>query len=220
MSQRAVVPGPGTVRVGRFIGRLGVVSLPAVEVGLDLDQRVVRRHVAKLEAAGWLVRAAVDLGRGIRRVAHRRRHRRRGARRRSPGQVAACGDHDRARRARRLVGRARRARGRAWKSARELAVERDRWAVTARCERGYTELLPDLAVWLERSGRPVAVIAESGGRREDRQKMILEGWRDGIVSGRYAAVRYDCANEAVEHWIRRLARKVGLTGWGSPQPYS
>src|SRR5450631_3786725 len=45
-------PGPGTLRVGRFIGRLGVVSIPAVEVGLDLDQRVVRRHVAKLEAAG------------------------------------------------------------------------------------------------------------------------------------------------------------------------
>jgi DNA-binding MarR family transcriptional regulator len=42
--------------VGRFIGRLGVVSLPAIEAGLDLDQRVVRRHVARLEAAGWLVR--------------------------------------------------------------------------------------------------------------------------------------------------------------------
>jgi hypothetical protein len=53
---RSFVPGPGTVRVARFIGRLGVVSLPAVEVGLDLDQCVVRRHVAKLEAAGWLAR--------------------------------------------------------------------------------------------------------------------------------------------------------------------
>ena len=220
MSQRAVLPGPGTVRVGRFIGRLGVVSLPAVAVGLDPDQRVVRRHVAKLEAAGWLVRepwiwgegsvvwltgAGIEgagLG-GVRPV-------------KSPpgattiahgvlvGWSAARVEH----------------RGRVWKSARELAVERDRWAVRARCERGYTELLPDLAVWLKRSGAPVAVIAESGGRREDRQKMILEGWRHGIVSGCYAAVHYHCANEAVEHWIRRLARKVGLTGWGSPQPYS
>jgi hypothetical protein len=67
-------------------------------------------------------------------------------------------------------------------------VERERWAVRARCERGYTELLPDLAVWLKRSDPPIAVIAESGGRREDRQKMILEGWRDGILSGRYAGV--------------------------------
>lgn len=51
-----LVPGPGTVRVRRFIGRVGVVSMPAVAVGLGLDERVVRRHVAKLEAAGWLSR--------------------------------------------------------------------------------------------------------------------------------------------------------------------
>ena len=107
-------------------------------------------------------------------------------------------------------------RGRVWKSARELAVERERWAVRVRCERGYSELLPDLAVWLKRSEPPVAVIAEAGGRREDRQKMILEGWRDGIEAGHYSAVHYHCANEAVEHWITRLARKVGLTGVGFP----
>jgi hypothetical protein len=56
--------GPGTLRVGRFIGRVGVVSLPAVEAGLDLDQRVVRRHVAKLEAAGWLTREPWVWGEG------------------------------------------------------------------------------------------------------------------------------------------------------------
>ncbi len=55
------------------------------------------------------------------------------------------------------------------------------------------------------------MIAESGGRREDRQKLILEGWRDAIWSGRYIAVRYDCASPSVAHWINRLARKVGLT---------
>ena len=57
---RQIVPGPGTLRVGRFVGRMGVVSIPAIEVGLDLDQRVVRRHVAKLKAAGWLARAPAD----------------------------------------------------------------------------------------------------------------------------------------------------------------
>ncbi len=81
-----------------------------------------------------------------------------------------------------------------------------------RCERGYTEQLPDLAGWLEHSSAPVAVIAESGGRREDRQKMILAGWRDAILTGRYVAVRYDCASMSVAHWINRLAMKVGLTG--------
>jgi hypothetical protein len=205
-------PGPGTLRVGRFIGRLGVVSIPAVEVGLDLDERVVRRHVAKLEAAGWLVREpwvwgdgsvvwltgsgieGVGLG-GVRPV-------------KSPpgattiahgvlvGWSAARVEH----------------RGRVWKSSRELAVERERWAINARCERGYTALLPDLAVWFKRSEPPVAVITESGGRREDRQKQILEGWRDAILSGRYSDVHYYCSDASVAHWITRLAKKVGLTG--------
>ena len=211
MSQRVVL-GPGTVRVGRFIGRLGVVSLPAVRVGLDLDERVVRRHVARLEAAGWLAREpwiwgegsvvwltgagieGVRLG-GVRPV-------------KSPpgattishgvlvGWSAARVEH----------------RGRVWKSSRELAVEGERWAVKARCERGYTELLPDLAVWFKRSEPPVAVITESGGRREDRQKQILEAWRDAILSGRYSDVHYYCSDASVAHWITRLARKVGLTG--------
>ena len=208
---RQVVQGPGTLRVGRFIGRLGVVSLPAVQAGLDLDQRVVRRHVAKLEAAGWLARApwvwgegsvvwltaagieGAGLG-GVRAV-------------KSPpapttiahgvlvGWSAARAEH----------------RGRTWKSARELALDPERWAVPMRRERGYAEQLPDLAVWPQRSTAPGAVIAESGGRREDRQKMILEGWRDAVRSGRYSAVRYDCASPSVAHWIARLARKVGLT---------
>ncbi|MFZ0043506.1 MAG: hypothetical protein WAK93_19510 [Solirubrobacteraceae bacterium] len=102
-------------------------------------------------------------------------------------------------------------RGRTWKAARELALDPDRWAAPMRCERGYTHQLPDLAVWLNDSEPPGAVIAESGGRREDRQKLILEGWRDALWSRRYIAVRYDCTSPSVAHWINRLAGKVGLT---------
>jgi hypothetical protein len=87
-----------------------------------------------------------------------------------------------------------------------------RCGLSRRCERGYTELLPDLAVWLKRSAPPVAVIAESGGRREDRQKMILEGWHNGILSGRYSGVHYHCASASVAQWISRLAKKLGLIG--------
>jgi hypothetical protein len=99
-------------------------------------------------------------------------------------------------------------RGRVWKSARELALEPERWAVLARCERGYTRQLPDLAVWLKRSGPPIALISESGGRREDRQKKILEGWGDAAFDGRYAGVLYDCANESVARVITRLVNKL------------
>jgi hypothetical protein len=204
--------GPGSLRVGRFIGRLGVVSLPAVEAGLDLDQRVVRRHVARLEAAGWLARAPWVWGQGsvvwltgtgvegaglggVRPV-------------RSPpapttiahgvlvGWSAARVEH----------------RGRIWRSTRELAVERERWEVAIRCDRGYTRQLPDLAVWLKDSVPPVAVIAESGGRREDRQKLILEGWREALRSGQYAGLRYDCVSASVARWITSLAKKMRLTG--------
>jgi hypothetical protein len=42
--------------------------------------------------------------------------------------------------------------------------------------------------------------------------MILEGWRDAILAGRYLAVRYDCTSTSVVHWINSLAKKVGLTG--------
>ena len=102
-------------------------------------------------------------------------------------------------------------RGRTWKSARELALDGERWEVPTRCERGFTTQLPDLAVWLKSSGPPWAVIAESGGRREDRQKLMLEGWRDAVHVGRYAGVRYDCASPSVASSISRLAKKVWLT---------
>ncbi len=150
MAQRLVV-GPGSVRVGRLVGRLGVVSLRAVEAALDLDERVVRRHIAKLEAAGWLAREpwiwgegsvawltglgteSLGLG-GLRPV-------------KAPPAPTTISHAV-------LVGwsaaRLERRR-RAWKSARELALDPERWAVTARCERGYTTQLPDLVGWVKPS---------------------------------------------------------------------
>lgn len=163
--------GPGSLRVGHFIGQLGVVQLPAVQLGLDLNERVVRRHVARLEAAGWLERAAwiwgagsvvwlteaglqgTGLG-GIRPV-------------RSPATPTTIAHGI-------LVAwsaaRAQR-RGRRWQSARELELDYDRWAVRMRDDRGYRSQLPDLAVWPRGSERPVAVIGEIGQRRADRQRM-------------------------------------------------
>lgn len=210
MGRQTVGLGPGTLRVGRFIGRLGVVSLPAVQAGLDLDERVVRRHVARLDAAGWLDRAPWVWGEGsivwltnlgIERAGLG------GLRAVKAPPAPTTISHGV------LVGwSAARAekRRRVWQSARELALDPERWAVRMRCERGSTKQLPDLAVWLKRSGPPIAMIAESGGRREDRQKWILEGWRDALYAEQYSAVLYDCANDSVAHWIHRLAKKARL----------
>jgi hypothetical protein len=199
------------MRVGRFIGRLGVVSLPAVQVGLDLDERVVRRHVAKLEAAGWLARApwlwgegsitwltsagieATGLG-GVRAVA-------------SPPAPTTithgvlCGWS--AARSERLGNR--------WTASRELAVDHERWAIPVRGEHRPVTRLPDLAVWRPGDERPAAIIAECGGRRRDRQKAILEAWRNAILSDRYSMVRCDCASVPLADSISRLAQTIGLS---------
>ena len=199
------------MRVGRFIGKVGVVSLPAIAVGLDLDERVVRRHVAKLEKAGWLVRAPLLWSQG------------------SVAWLTAAGNDAMGLAALRPIksppspttmrhgvrvgwtaARMER-RGRPWISAREMDVDRDRWAVSARCDRGFTDQLPDLAIWVEPYELPCAVIVDSGNRRNDRQNMILKGWRDAIHNGHYARVQYDCSSRSGAERIRQLAKAVWLT---------
>jgi hypothetical protein len=171
----------------------------------------VRRHVAKLEAAGWLGRTpwirgegsavwltaagieAVGLG-GVRPML------------KSPKSTTLTHGITVGWTAARIQRR-----GLEWRGSRELAVDPDRWAVPARGEHGPTTLLPDLAVWRTPSAPPVALVVETGGRREDRQKRILEGWRDAVLTGHYSAVQYDCADPSVTRWIRRLAARASLS---------
>lgn len=203
--------GPGSLRVGRFIGRLGVVSLPAVEVGLDLDERVVRRHVARLEAAGWLGRAAGFWGEGSVAWLMARGLGGAGLGELRPVKVPprpATVSHGV------LVGwsaaRVQR-RGRPWRSARELALDAEQWAIRVRGEGGASRgRLPDLAVWLSASKSPVALVVDAGLARADRQRAILEGWRDAIDSGQYLGVRYECTSESVADRVFHLAEKVHL----------
>ena len=210
MSEREM-PGPGTVRVARFIGRLGVASVPAVGVGLDLDERVVRRHVARLEAVGWLGRMPWVWGEGS--VVWLTSAGVRGAGLGAVRAVKAPPSPTTTAHGVLVAWSAARMerRGLRWLSARELAADADRWAVRMRDERGYRKQLPDLAVWPRGVERPVAIVGEEGHRREDRQRMILEGWRDAIWAEQYAAIQYDCASAAAVAKIRRLAKKERLT---------
>jgi hypothetical protein len=98
-----------------------------------------------------------------------------------------------------------------WLSALELAADADRWAVTMRDERDYRKQLRDLAIWRRGADRPVAIVADAGHRREDRQRMILEGWRDAIWAEQYVAVKYDRASAAAATKIRRIAKRAQLT---------
>jgi hypothetical protein len=101
-------------------------------------------------------------------------------------------------------------RGLKWLAARELAVDEPRWAVRHRHDYGHSTQLPDLAVWVPGSEKPVAIVCEETRRREDRQRWRLEGWRDAINAGRYECVQYDCANEPLATWIKNLGKKIGL----------
>jgi hypothetical protein len=84
-------------------------------------------------------------------------------------------------------------------------------AVRIRDEQGAShDRVPDLAVWLPDAERPIAVIVESGHRRDDRQRRILEGWRDAVHAGQYARIRYDCTSASVAQRIKRLADKAWL----------
>jgi hypothetical protein len=212
MTAEGRLPGPGSVRVGRWVGRLGVVSLPAVAIGLDLDERVVRRHVTRLQEAGWLGRAAGRWGEGS--VVWLTERGLAGiglgglsAVRASPAPSTTSTAHGV------LVGwsaaRSQR-RGHVWLSARELALERERWEVRVSDERGWRGVLPDLAVWLTQDAPPIGLIVDAGVRRRSRQRAILEGWRDAIRSGRYGGVRYDCAGEQAARGITTVAEMIGL----------
>ena len=215
VAEQTAEMGPGTMRVGRLIGRLGVVALPAIGVGLGLAERVVRRHVVRLESCGFLERrpavrgqgslvwltssglAGVGLGELVAvrvpdpfspKTAH-------------PVAVAWAA----ARLERAGVG---------WRSARELAVDRERWQITVENERGGESVrLPDLAAWPRgESSLPVAVVIQRGGQPHQtrRQRALLEGWQHAIQDGRYAAVRYQ-TGPVIGRELERQAAQLGLT---------
>jgi hypothetical protein len=177
---------------------------------------VVRRHVSRLEGLGWLGRVAalrrdgslvwltsaglqgVGLG-GLPAV-------------RAPDPFSMATNHSV------QVGwsAARvQSRGYGWRSTRELALESERWAIPVRNERGgISRRLPDLAVWPPQSSVPAGLVIEHGVKREQRRRLVLEGWQAAINAGRYARVQYDCSSPWVARELTRIAEQIGL---GAPQ---
>lgn len=165
--ERMAEVGPGSMRVGRLIGRLGVVTMPAIERGLGLADRVVRRHVAKLEAIGWCARTPAlrgygslvwmtDTGlNGIGLVD-------------LPALRAPDPFSIQTMRTVRVawVAAEIEAAGHRWKAVRELALAPDRWGVQVANERGgKSRRLPDLVFWpASGDGLPVAVVVVHGRR--------------------------------------------------------
>jgi len=204
--------GPGSIRVGRFIGRLGVVPMPAIKQGLGVVDRVVRRHVAKLEKVGWCERMATIRGDGMlvwltpsgldgvglsalpalrtpQRFSPRTTHSIRVA---WAAADIACGAHQ-------------------WVTSREMALAPSQWGIQVANERGgLSRRLPDLAYLPASAGalHVAVVIDEQSNPR--RERAALEGWRSSIVAGQYAQVRYVAGLAAARH-LSRVATEIGLT---------
>jgi hypothetical protein len=200
------------MRVGRFIGRLGVVPMPAVGRGLGLVERVVRRHVAKLEKVGWCERTPAVRGdgmlvwmtpTGLDRIGLGQLPAPRAPNPFSPQTVRstrvawAAADIEHA--------------GRQWIASRELALAPGEWGAEIANERGgYSRRLPDLVFWPVRDRTlQVAVVIAPGLSNPRRERAALQGWQRSIVAGRYAQVWYVASPAFVSH-LRRAAEEIGL----------
>jgi hypothetical protein len=199
--------------VGRFIGRLGVVATPAVGHGLDLVDRVVRRHVAKLEKVGWCERRSAVRGEGMllwmtvtgldgvglgQLPALRAPNRFSPQIMRSTRVAWAAADVERA--------------GHQWIARRELALAPNGWGAKIANERGgYSRRLPDLVFWsAHEQSRQVAVVVVPGLSNPRRERAALEGWHHAITSGRYTHVHFLAAPAIASH-LRKVAKDHGLS---------
>jgi hypothetical protein len=208
---RGVEIGPGSVRVGRFVGRLGVVPMPAIERGLGLVDRVVRRHVAKLEKVGWCARAPAVRGEGmlvwmtatgLDRIGLGRLPAPRAPNRFSPQTLYsiriawAAADIERT--------------DNQWIAGRELALAPGDWAAQIANERGgYSRRLPDLVFWPARDpSLQVAVVVIQGMTNPRRERAALECWQRSILAGQYAQVHYVASPAFVSH-LRGVAKAIG-----------
>jgi hypothetical protein len=204
--------GPGSIRVGQFIGRLGVVAMPAIERGLGLVDRVVRRHVAKLETVGWCERMPAIRGDGMlvwmtasgldgvglgELPALRAPEPFSPQIQRSIRVACAAADVERA--------------GHRWIASRQMALAPDRWGARVANERGgHSRRLPDLAFWpADDDALHVAVVLVQGQSNPRLERAALEGWQASTAAGQYVQVRYLAGPAAASH-LRRLAAGIGL----------
>jgi len=187
--------------------------MPAIVRGLGLAERVVRRHVAKLEAVGWCERmpairgdgslvwmtASGLAGIGLGQLPAVR----------APGRFSPL-TQDSVRMAR--VAADIEHAGYRWRARRELALEPRRWAAQVANERGgYSPRLPDLVFWprLDET-MPVAVVVVWGLTSARRERAALDAWRASIAVGQYAQVRYVAAAASASR-LQRVARDAGLS---------
>jgi len=181
-----------------------------VNPGLGLAERVVRRHVAKLEAVGWLRRTAALRGKGSLVWLTAPGYEGLGLELvpvRAPA-VFSVTTHRSVEIAWAAANAERH--GLRWLSARELSIDRETWQITVANERdSHSHQLPDLVLWPPNSPLPVAIVLERDYQHPRRRRAALQGWQAAITAGRYAQIRYQ-TSPILAYDLHRLAAQVGL----------
>jgi hypothetical protein len=187
--------------------------MPAIERGLGLVDRVVRRHVAKLEKIGWCARIPAVRGEGMlvwmtatgldgvglgQLPAPRAPHRFSPQTMHGIRVAWAAADIEHA--------------GHHWIAGRELALTPDEWGAKIANERGgYSRRLPDLVFWPPRDpNRHMAVVIHRGVPNPRRERAALQCWQRAIQTRQYAQVHYLAYPDFVSH-LQGLARAIGAS---------
>jgi hypothetical protein len=185
--------------------------MPAVGRGLGLVDRVVRRHVAKLEKVGWCERIPAVRGEGmlvwmtstgLDRVELGQLPAPRAPNPFSPQTLYStrvawtAADIEHA--------------GHHWIAGRELALAPGEWGAEIANERGgYSRRLPDLVFWPPRDRtRQAAVVIAPGLTNPRRERAALKCWQRSILAGQYAQVHYVASPAFVSH-LTGVAEAIG-----------
>jgi hypothetical protein len=179
---------------------------------LGLVDRVVRRHVAKLEKVGWCERTPAVRGDGM--LVWMTPTGLQGV---GLGQLPAPRAPNpfspRARRDIRVAWAAADIEhaSHRWIASRELALAPGEWGAEIANERGgYSRRLPDLVFWSAWDRRrQAAVVLAPGLTNPRRERAALQGWQRSIVAGRDAQVWYVASPAFVSH-LSRAAEEIGL----------
>lgn len=202
---RAKGPGPGSLRMLSWIGRLGAAGVEPMRLALGLGRSSALSHVARLATAGLLERIVVGDGQGT--VVVLTAAGAREVRAREPRVVSSRTA---------ALSSARHSRGVSWIAAwaqvqewawlgpADLRAQKE-WRITR--EDGARHL-PDLGVFIG-DGRN-AVELELHAKAPQRLSAILRGYRRRLDAGELQAVSYIVDRVDVEALVSREARKARL----------
>lgn len=202
--------GPGSVRVLTWVGRLGLVGLEPLRLGLPMSASTLRSHLVRLDREGLVIRARPSIGGPATVTATARGQllaqahgadgvvERRGEPPVEFGVAHGCGVS--------WVAASAETRGWRWLGPAQLRLDDQPW--DSRTAEGRRHL-PDLGLLLG-DGRRIAVEVELARKTKARTRAILGGYRRRIGEGAIDAVSYITASGQLARFMREQAAQASM----------